>query len=430
MDSLAGITAPLCTSCAAAKSVLLQAMRSPLVWDDVVSVYASNHLYRRTIRGFVSGIAYFGPSLPQVTGSPLHVTWNFTAKCSLECLHCYSDNKKKKPREELTEKETMSLVDNLARSGVAILTLSGGEPMQRKDIFRVAKRATEKGIYVRVETSGQMLNKKTATSLSTSGVKSVIVPIDGGYPRTHDIFRQKPGCFMKASLGLSESKDVGFDELGVEMSLTGKSWMEVAMVYDHAKAMGANSFCVSSLLPIGKGKDLRMPVTTPQRIEVMRFLLSKLPAGIEGKGPLPFTRWMPYYGRFVSDAGTVLPDPVSYFALKSLGKDQRFNISALRTAKVFTQLFSTSRLGITDCAISNDGFLLPAAPLGSKMVDLTETDLASAWRKDSLFNHVRDRIRLKGKCHSCVKRQACGGSRLQAFASGYDWLEADPSCPY
>ncbi|MFH1294817.1 MAG: radical SAM protein, partial [Candidatus Aenigmatarchaeota archaeon] len=172
-------------------------MRIPLIWDDVIKEYAAMTLYKRMVKGIVAGVAYFGPGVPQVAGAPLHVTWNLTQKCDLECLHCYSEKKKRKPKEELTEKQSKRLIDHLAETGVVSLTLSGGEPLLRKDIFRLIRHAKNRGLYVRIETSGQTIDKKTAKKLHTSGAKAVVIPIDGGYPRTHDIFRQKPGCFIK-----------------------------------------------------------------------------------------------------------------------------------------------------------------------------------------------------------------------------------------
>ncbi len=267
--------------------------------------------------------------------------------------------------------------------------------------------------------------------------------IDGGVPKTHDIFRQQPGCFMQASEGIRNCTETGlFDDVGVTMSLTGKNWSEVAIAYEHARRLHATSFHVSALLPLGRGAGLRMPVSQPQKVEVMRFLLSQLPKAIDGQGPLPLAKHMPYFTRFAADAGTDVPDPLHYFALRSLGKgDHRFNVSALRAAQGFMAVFSACGWGITSMALSPEGQLLPctaspvrlgpiAAGSGSRGGLVNDGGLQSVWAKDRVLNLLRDRTSLKGKCGACVDRDACGGSRIQAFASSYDWLEADPGCPY
>lgn len=432
LDSIAGIAAPLCTTCAAARSILKKMLASPLIWKDVLRVFVSSPLYRRTIRAIVSGIAFFGTRLPQPTGIPLEVTWNVTNKCHLKCLHCYTDAKKRKPRGELTTKEAFAIIDHLADTGVAVLTLSGGEPLLRKDIFRLARRAKNKGIYVTLETSGTLIDKKTANKLATWGIRSVNIPLDGGVPKTHDKFRQEPGCFMKATEGITNCIETGrFDDMAVTMTLTGKSWKEVGIAYDHAKKLHATSFYVSALLPLGRGKNLKMPVTHPRRVEVMRFLHGQLSKAMEGQDPLPMTKWMPYYMRFVSDAGTVLPDPTTYFAMRSLAKgDSKFNLSALRTAQALTVLFSACTTGITSCGLSPEGDLLPCAPLDVKLGNLKTQNLQRLWLRDRALNMLRDRKSLKGKCHTCIERELCGGSRILAFSSSYDWLEGDMGCPY
>jgi radical SAM protein with 4Fe4S-binding SPASM domain len=432
LDSMAGVTAPLCTRCSLTREILKRALALPLVWEDVLEAYALFPLYRRTIRAMVSGIAFFGPRIPQPTGSPWKVTWNVTNKCNLRCLHCYVDSAGRKSRGELDTKDGFALVDKMADAGVAIITLSGGEPLLRKDVYKIARRARGSGIYVRMETSGTLIDRKTAKKLAAWGVRAVDISLDGGVPKTHDTLRQKPGCFMQASEGISNCAGTGsFDDVAVTMTLTGKNWKEVAIAYDQARRLRATSFHVSALLPLGRGRGLRMPVTHPQRVEVMRFLHGQLGNALEGRGPLPLTKWMPYYTRFVSDGGFILPDPIIYFSLRSLAKgDRRFEASAMRTAQAFTRLFGACTAGISSCGLSPEGFLLPCAPSGAKLGNLKTGSLQRAWLQDKTLSMLRDRKSLKGKCRACIEREICGGSRIQAFASGYDWMETDPGCPY
>ncbi len=112
LDSIAGTRAPLCLRCAAGRSVLLRFLRMPLLWDEALTAFASFQPYRRTVRAIVSGVALFGPRLPQPAGFPLKAEWSVTSKCNLACLHCCADAKKRRPRGELDTKEAFAAVDS------------------------------------------------------------------------------------------------------------------------------------------------------------------------------------------------------------------------------------------------------------------------------------------------------------------------------
>ena len=47
-----------------------------------------------------------------------------------------------------------------------------------------------------------------------------------------------------------------------------------------------------------------------------------------------------------------------------------------------------------------------------------------------LFNALRDRSQLKGKCGVCEYVKVCGGSRARAFAVTGDYHAAEPFCAH
>ena len=68
--------------------------------------------------------------------------WNFTNRCNLSCLHCYS-------KADLNSKDTLStehIMDTLPKlkaNEVKFIIFSGGEPLTRKDLFDIAARCKE-----------------------------------------------------------------------------------------------------------------------------------------------------------------------------------------------------------------------------------------------------------------------------------------------
>ena len=63
---------------------------------------------------------------------------HITNGCNLKCKHCYSfDNKK--TTGNLKKKEIIKLIDEFRELGGKKLTISGGEPLLRKDILSILK---------------------------------------------------------------------------------------------------------------------------------------------------------------------------------------------------------------------------------------------------------------------------------------------------
>jgi len=67
---------------------------------------------------------------------------------------------------------------------------------------------------------------------------------------------------------------------------------------------------------------------------------------------------------------------------------------------------------------------------GDVIIVEADADLVSLYRESELFEALRDRERLRGKCGACEYRSVCGGSRSRAYAATGDPLASDPLCAY
>ena len=140
LDNYAGTNYSICSSCNLYAKIIrfwIGFIQTALAVDEsrVSKLFADSYT-RRAIKSIVSGFAEFGFNRPLQIRAPLLVVWNFTYKCNLSCKHCYSEagNLSKM---ELSTKEAMNVVDQVADFGVTSLAFSGGEPLMRKDFFEV-----------------------------------------------------------------------------------------------------------------------------------------------------------------------------------------------------------------------------------------------------------------------------------------------------
>jgi radical SAM protein with 4Fe4S-binding SPASM domain len=60
--------------------------------------------------------------------------------------------------------------------------------------------------------------------------------------------------------------------------------------------------------------------------------------------------------------------------------------------------------------------------------NLLKRSLRDIWNEGKLFQKLRNRENLKGKCGQCVYRYVCGGCRRSAFIQTGDFMGPDPNC--
>ena len=87
---------------------------------------------------------------------PSLISWNLTRMCNLRCPHCYMEGGQK-AENELTTEECLGLIGEMKALGTEMLILTGGEPLMRKDIYDIAKSASDQGIWVVMGTNGVLL---------------------------------------------------------------------------------------------------------------------------------------------------------------------------------------------------------------------------------------------------------------------------------
>ena len=120
--------------------------------------------------------------------------FELTNKCNLNCRWCGV----KKGKDVLSYDKIVSII---GKNKPRFVELTGGEPMLRKDIFKLIDYCKSKGIYVSINTNGTLVNDKVAKRLNADVVR---VSVDG-LEKTNDKIRGK-GSFKKTLNGINSLK--------------------------------------------------------------------------------------------------------------------------------------------------------------------------------------------------------------------------------
>ncbi len=127
---------------------------------------------------------------------PESVVWEITFACNMKCIHCGTSAGQRRP-DELTTREALALIDELAGLGTRTITLSGGEPLLRKDWRELAARIKQDGVLLHMVTNGYLVTPAVAADMARLQFDHVGVSFDG-VEATHNYIRQRADSHARA----------------------------------------------------------------------------------------------------------------------------------------------------------------------------------------------------------------------------------------
>jgi heme d1 biosynthesis radical SAM protein NirJ len=343
------------------------------------------------------------------------VIWNLIRRCNLLCKHCYSISGDVDFPGELSGDEVFAVMDDLKAFGVPVLILSGGEPLLRRDIFEISRRAKDMGFYVGLSSNGTLITEHNIGDIAAIGYDYVGVSLDG-LKDTHDAFRRRTGAFDEALAGLRLCRDHGI-KVGLRFTMTMDNSRELPAMLDLAEVEAIDKFYLSHLVYAGRGNKNR---GDDARRDITRGAMDLL---------------------FARAYHAALHDPHKEFVTGNNDADGVYMLFWAR--KHFPELEDHIRArlaqwggnasGVNVANIDNLGNVHPDTfwwhySLGN----VKERPFSRIWpdMSDPIMAGLKQRPRtIGGRCGACGYFDICGGNtRVRALqVSGDPWAE-DPAC--
>lgn len=135
---------------------------------------------------------------PLVYG-PYMAELDITYRCNCRCRMCQRWRDPR--RQELTLAEYQRLAESLHTLGSHQVSISGGEPLLREDVFDIISAFADRGMSVNLCTNG-MLAEEYAAAICASGATCVTISLDGATASCHDEIRGFSGSYIKISKGI------------------------------------------------------------------------------------------------------------------------------------------------------------------------------------------------------------------------------------
>ncbi len=325
---------------------------------------------------------------------PALISWNLTRACNLRCPHCYMEGGQK-AENELTTQECLGLIDEMKALGTEMLILTGGEPLLRKDVYEIARHASNRGIWVVMGTNGVLVTDKVVEKMIECGVQGVAISIDSLDPAKHDHFRGGPDAWEYSVRALDICRANGLQVL-VQTTVMDMNYAEIPQMLAFAREKGAWSFNLYFLVQTGRGQQLND--LSPERTEAM--LSDLVDWQHEYRPMLVRSKCAPQFKQIAYERG----------------------VGGLESGGCMA--------GTQYCRVTPQGDVTPCPYMTVVAGNVRSQSLGEIWRTSSVLRELRDPKQLKGRCGRCEFNELCGGCRCRAYAAYGDYLQEDPACRY
>jgi len=325
-----------------------------------------------------------------------------TGRCNLNCIHCRGMGKK-----DLATDEILTVLNNVYNSfGTSIewIEISGGEPLLRKDLYKILKYIKRKfGWRIIVVSNGWYISRKAVEFLEKTGVERVQISLDGATEKTHNKIRRNPLAFKKAINAIKllvSSKILTIARLVINQY----NMNEVEKFFELCKQLGVNEIGIRCAVLAGNARENDLQINYRRYIDLLKSL-HKL--GEKYK--------IDYYS---GDPLAVVFDKNSLEYLKK------------KKGKKWLNCLAGCSIGSAYLYTNSEGYICPCPNLQElKLGNALNNEIEKVWKYADVFVRCRTR-NFDGWCGECKYKFICGGCRVFAKYLDNNLYGTDLRCPF
>jgi PqqA peptide cyclase len=324
--------------------------------------------------------------------APLGMLAELTHACPLHCAYCSNPLALVPRTNELRTDEWVRVFAEAAALGIAQVHLSGGEPLQRRDLPELAAACRKYGLYTNLITSGLGLDRER---LATLPVDHVQISVQDAEPAGAELITKTRTWHQKLAAA-QVVKDSG-RPLTVNVVLHRQNLDHIEALVALAEKMGADRLELAHTQYYGwaeRNRDWLLPTTA--QVRAANAVVLATAERLRGR----------------MDIAYVSPDLHAATPKPCMGG-----------------------WGHRQLTVAPGGDVLPC-PVAAQLPDLPienvrEKSLRQIWYESESFNKFRGTDWMSEPCQSCPRREIdFGGCRCQAYQFTGDASATDPACRY
>jgi AdoMet-dependent heme synthase len=363
---------------------------------------------------------------------PYVISWNLTYRCNLACEHCYLDaggtplvgTENFADRSELGTEDCFRVIDEIAAFAPECVTiLTGGEPLLRRDILEIVRRAAQRGLWVVVGTNGVRITENVANRLAEAGARGLSLSLDALDSDRHDRFRRVRGAWQNTVDGAEILHRTGLPFI-VQTTAGSHNQDELESIADFAHhRLAAKVWNLYFLVPTGRGQFVSD--MSPAQYDEVLASLYRIQRKYDRR-MLVNAKCAPHYIKTVLENSAAGPDAAR--PERESGAPAAWPGSP--PIRTYSGGAGGCPAGTHYMGIRPNGDVTPCPYLPVFAGSLRSAKLEDLWTSSELFSNVRRRTSLGGRCGECEMNAHCGGCRARAYGMTGDLMAEDPLCTH
>lgn len=208
--------------------------------------------------------------------------WSITGSCNCSCRHCLLRSSEN-AMGQLSTADCLEIIRQLGECGIRKVSLTGGEPLVRRDFFQLLDALTAQEIVVTtIYTNGLLVSDELLNGLSARGMRPLFQMSYDGTGR-HDWLRGQPGAEKAVLRAFERCCEHGFPTSSA-MCLHRENTACLAESVRLLASLGCSGLKVSGLRDQGAARQLQDVILN--RDELFSVLLDYLPRFFEDGAPM------------------------------------------------------------------------------------------------------------------------------------------------
>ena len=327
------------------------------------------------------------------------LAWETTKACPLACPHCRASAVENRDNEELSTEEGYKMLESAAEAGKCIIIFSGGEPLLRPDLEKLAAKAVELGHKPVVSCNdGSLLTDERIKSLSAAGIKHFSFSMHSETEEGHDGFVRKVGAYKNALAAFQRIKDNGLT-FQINTTVLPSNYKNLDNIMKWVISLGASAWHLFFIVPTGRaasGSD-EVVLSTETTNKVLEHI-----SDLSDRNEIPIKV-------------TCAPQYAQLRAAKGLPSGSHGRSCMAGNGFIF---------------VSWKGEVKPCGYFDLVVGNVREQPLANIYKESQILKDMREQTRLNGSCGICRFKTVCGGCRARAYAVNGDYMSTDPNCKF
>jgi AdoMet-dependent heme synthase len=317
-------------------------------------------------------------SVARFQSRPLQVTWEMTQTCEWKAAPKRASARAPRERAQFSSAEAFHLIEEVAAMRVPLLALTGGDPLQRADLFPVIEFAAGRSLRTSLTLlPTSQLDSAVIQDLKACGLMRVAFWLHGSTPALNDSYWGVPGRHRK-TLDIIGACHEAQLPVQINTTLARRNFHDLHPMIELLTRLDVDLWNVFFFVPPTREKTAEMLSAAEHELAFAKLFAASRQAR---------------------------------FLLQQRAREKRGRITE---ADVITCASKGVNNGKGFVFVDYLGEVFPSRLLPLSAGNVTRQRLSEIYSESPLFVSLRDSSKLKGKCRRCPARNVCGGSRARA----------------